>query len=1034
MNTSAITSLLTDQLTAFIEYMAAGDGPAMAAAQKAIATALSQQGISLEQAETIGQQLLVNFLTGLERGEFSEQMIQELVAGVVLTVESIYANDIDAAQSLDVALASGVGVNNHLIQAGGDEEQFTAFQAGIQEALQNKQGIKAAVKSAQQQQESVHSIVVDQVVPVDTPDGLAMGLALGMKYAEKALQALVVGMPEEQAAAFLRMFQESIAQGMDLRAAFALSSQYASQYAQDTANRQVALSPEARLAAALASGKDMASALQDAGMQHSNDNGSSLQAFTAALAAGVTPVQAALVVQQTQTAITQLQTQMVVPLSSADRLAMALASGVQIQNALDKVSSNGEGANVFLATLSQALEQGTSMSQAMNTAQSVSTTSATLAQNASVPVSPADQLMVALASGNNAATLLAEVSKSNPEGSAAFLQTFAQALSQGSNPGVAMSSAKEISTALTTLTTASVVSVKSDPQIMPSVTNQSEQVAKVAETPVMNASLSPPVTTTPPTEPAAVVASKTPETSTPPVQAAAPSISEIPVAVLPQIPPVVPVVASLLPVVTPVVVAPLEPVIPKTNIVPEVAPTIITGSIVAGPVITSNDLKVIALKANAVTVLGEGLVGTNGKFTINVGNYTGVVITKVVNSGTGPDYLDEATGISKDLNAELFSIGVINDSSKTINLNINVLTTVAYHKIMGIAGDVAPDNEIVNNINTSVAETFGLTNLHTVEVITVNGETSYNSTDGINEGEIYGIILAALSGADLNNDGNTQTTIDELVEGITITENKVALDPVSQEKIITGAETANVDTTDDALDYLITIAPDVYKSNDPPVVFAGGMLAYTEGSLATAIDNTITVNDPDDTHISMATVVISSGYTSGDVLSISAQNGITGSYTSGTLTLTGSATLANYQAALRTVSFNSTSNDPTYLSTSRTITWEVTDGNSDDDWAQTSVGVTSSITITPTSDAPVATAGGVLAYTEGDVATVVDDTITINDVDDTLISGATVVISSGYTSGDVLSITTQNGITGSYNAGTLTLTGNATLANYQTAL
>jgi hypothetical protein len=48
--------------------------------------------------------------------------------------------------------------------------------------------------------------------------------------------------------------------------------------------------------------------------------------------------------------------------------------------------------------------------------------------------------------------------------------------------------------------------------------------------------------------------------------------------------------------------------------------------------------------------------------------------------------------------------------------------------------------------------------------------------------------------------------------------------------------------------------------------------------------------------------------------------------------------------------------------------------------------------------------------------------------------GATVKITTGYTSGDTLAFNNQGGIAGSYSAGVLTLTGNATPLEYQIAL
>lgn len=86
--------------------------------------------------------------------------------------------------------------------------------------------------------------------------------------------------------------------------------------------------------------------------------------------------------------------------------------------------------------------------------------------------------------------------------------------------------------------------------------------------------------------------------------------------------------------------------------------------------------------------------------------------------------------------------------------------------------------------------------------------------------------------------------------------------------------------------------------------------------------------------------------------------------------------------------------------------------------------------------APVVTATGTtLGYTENDGARAIDTGLTVSAPDSPTLSGATVTISSGFQSGeDSLGFTNQLGISGSYNAGALTLTGNATPSDYQTAL
>ncbi|MBX7186710.1 MAG: cadherin-like domain-containing protein [Vicinamibacteria bacterium] len=225
----------------------------------------------------------------------------------------------------------------------------------------------------------------------------------------------------------------------------------------------------------------------------------------------------------------------------------------------------------------------------------------------------------------------------------------------------------------------------------------------------------------------------------------------------------------------------------------------------------------------------------------------------------------------------------------------------------------------------------------------------------------------------------------------------------------------------------------VTPANDPPVLTAGATLSYTENDPASVIDGTITVADPDSASITQATVQITTNYQNGqDMLSFATIGPISGSFVAGTgtLTLSGTDTLANYQAALRTVKYNNTSENPSTLA--RTVQWRATDGTD-----QSVAGVTSTINVTAVNDAPVVTAGGTLNYTENQAATAIDTTITVTDPDNANLTGATVQITGNYANGnDVLSYATALGITGVFSAptGTLTLSGTTTVANYQTAL
>lgn len=122
-------------------------------------------------------------------------------------------------------------------------------------------------------------------------------------------------------------------------------------------------------------------------------------------------------------------------------------------------------------------------------------------------------------------------------------------------------------------------------------------------------------------------------------------------------------------------------------------------------------------------------------------------------------------------------------------------------------------------------------------------------------------------------------------------------------------------------------------SADPVVTCSGAALAYTENTGAVALDSGITVTDSDSTDLTGATVQITGAYQSAeDVLAFTNQLGITGSWNSGTgtLTLSGTTTVANYQTALRAVTYRNTSLTP--VTTARTVTFtvETPEGTGDD--------------------------------------------------------------------------------------------------------
>jgi len=254
-----------------------------------------------------------------------------------------------------------------------------------------------------------------------------------------------------------------------------------------------------------------------------------------------------------------------------------------------------------------------------------------------------------------------------------------------------------------------------------------------------------------------------------------------------------------------------------------------------------------------------------------------------------------------------------------------------------------------------------------------------------------------------------------------------------------------------------TTTVNVLVVNDAPVLSLGAPLAYTENAAPSAIAPGATLADIDSPDFSGGSLKVSLGLTGtpADQLGILSQGGITAgaglisyngtafaSYTGGSggsdLVITFSnahATQAAAQALVRAISFYNESDDP--ATTRRDITFTLVDGDGAALGGADTASATAGVKVMAVNDAPaVTTSGGNASFTENAPAVVVDGGLTLADPDNTMLQGATVRIASGLQSGDSLNFIAQNGITGTYNAGTgvLTLTGTASKADYQAAL
>ena len=302
--------------------------------------------------------------------------------------------------------------------------------------------------------------------------------------------------------------------------------------------------------------------------------------------------------------------------------------------------------------------------------------------------------------------------------------------------------------------------------------------------------------------------------------------------------------------------------------------------------------------------------------------------------------------------------------------------------------------------------------------------------------------LAQINNLLAGNNGSTLTYInnsDNPPATATLTLTASDLGNAGTGGMLTGSDTATINIT---------------PVNDAPVLATGSTLNYVENLTGRAINGSITVADPDNATLSTATVRISANFQAGqDVLAFTNTNStaygnIAATYDAGTGALTlvsagGTATVAQWQAALRAVTYANTSDNPSTLA--RTVTYQIDDGQP---LNHTSNTISSTVNVAAVNDAPVldldASGAGtgyatVFNLNTGAAIPVGDIDVSITDVDSTIISGATITISAASRqAGDFLAAgPLPAGISAStYNAttGVLTLSGSASLADYQAAI
>ncbi|PIB47669.1 hypothetical protein AOA59_00135, partial [Pseudomonas sp. 2822-15] len=236
--------------------------------------------------------------------------------------------------------------------------------------------------------------------------------------------------------------------------------------------------------------------------------------------------------------------------------------------------------------------------------------------------------------------------------------------------------------------------------------------------------------------------------------------------------------------------------------------------------------------------------------------------------------------------------------------------------------------------------------------VTVTLKYSGTATDGSDFNGVYTVKIPAGASSVPFNIATIDDKITEQTEQIVITIDKTT--GGNFENLVIGKGTVSTNIIDNDAPPVI----DLDANNSSGATGADYKTVFTEGTAGPGVsiaDTDIKITDPDSTMLTGATVTLTNAQ-AGDALNLgNSVNGIivstnnqTGTIT---LTLSGSATLADYMQRIQNITFTNNSHDPS--TTPRTITVSVTDGGNYSNVATTTVNVVA------VNDPPVATGSAV---------------------------------------------------------------------------
>ena len=227
-----------------------------------------------------------------------------------------------------------------------------------------------------------------------------------------------------------------------------------------------------------------------------------------------------------------------------------------------------------------------------------------------------------------------------------------------------------------------------------------------------------------------------------------------------------------------------------------VAPTLLTvsGTVVAGPVISGNGLTVVIYDVTGKE-LGRSKVQNDGTYTVSLSNVSAgtKLIARMLDADANPDYYDEGQAKPIDLTSDLLAAGVVPSNGNTLTLNVTKVTTVAAlqagvpsgYSGQNISSQIKAD---VVSVNKTVGKAFGVvdstgsgvdvTTVTPVAVIKSDGSSNTAFTGNkADPAQAMGAAEAAISGAEATSGASVITTLasDPLASGAFSAANKTTL-------------------------------------------------------------------------------------------------------------------------------------------------------------------------------------------------------------------------------------------------------------------